>query len=214
MKFSLLFSSLTLLHSASGKNIVLDPINYSEVTENKLVFLKFFAPWCGHCKAMADDWEKLGEVMESNPDLVIGEVDCTAEGADLCSRHGVEGFPTLKYGDAEALSDYDGGRDYESLEKFAQSGIKVTCSPKNIDLCTEEQKGLIDTFIEMSLNDLLDKIDEIDGSTEKVESEFEKEVEGLQSHYEAMEAKSSAEKKKAKDDADYGSIKQVLAAKE
>lgn len=68
--------------------------------------------------------------------------------------------------------------------------------------------------MEMSLDDLLDKIDEIDESVGEFETEFEKGVEGLQKKYESMEAKTSSEKKKAKDDADYSNIKQVLAAKE
>ena len=54
----------------------------------------------------------------------------------------VQGFPTIKYGDPSALEDYQGGRDYDSLKKFAD-GLKPTCSPANIDLCDEEQTAEI-----------------------------------------------------------------------
>jgi thioredoxin domain-containing protein 5 len=49
-------------------------------------FVKFYAPWCGHCKAMAPAWE---EFAKSNTDskLKVAEVDCTTSKA-ACDKFG------------------------------------------------------------------------------------------------------------------------------
>ena len=54
-------------------------------------FVKFYAPWCGHCKALAPTWQQL----EAKHPEHVASVDCTAETA-LCERLGIEGYPTLK----------------------------------------------------------------------------------------------------------------------
>ena len=38
--------------------------------------VKFFAPWCGHCKKMKPDWDKLMEEYKDNEKVVVAEVDC------------------------------------------------------------------------------------------------------------------------------------------
>jgi len=58
------------------------------------VLVKFYAPWCGHCTALAPHWTKLGEAVKGVNGLVIGKYDATKnenEGVE------VESFPTLKF---------------------------------------------------------------------------------------------------------------------
>merc|ERR1712085_112426 len=85
---------------------------------------------------------------------LVGDVDCTAEGKPLCEEHGVQGFPTIKWGDPSALEDYEGGREFEDLETFATENLKPLCSPKNLDLCDAEKKAEIEKFMKMSASDL------------------------------------------------------------
>ena len=44
-------------------------------------------------------------------------MDCTGEGKELCSKHGVSGYPTLKaFKRGEKAFDYEGPRDAGKLE--------------------------------------------------------------------------------------------------
>ena len=96
----------------------LTPNTWDTVSE-KTVFIKFFAPWCGHCKKMKPAWDQLMEEYE-NSHVLVAEVDCINDGKALCQKVGVQGFPTIKYGDPDNLEAYQGARDFDSLNKFAK----------------------------------------------------------------------------------------------
>ena len=86
--FSTIFLIATL-RSASAVTLTVD--NFEALTKGKAVFIKFFAPWCGHCRAMADDWAKLEEDWKDHDVAFIGEVDCTSDdGQPICDDFDVQ----------------------------------------------------------------------------------------------------------------------------
>ncbi|RKF72813.1 Protein disulfide-isomerase tigA [Golovinomyces cichoracearum] len=115
---------------SDGTSAVVDltSSNFDDLVLNgKPSFIEFFAPWCGHCKALAPDWEKLAQDFAFAQDkIVIAKVDAQAE-KSLGSRFGIQGFPTIKFfdGKSETPEDYNGGRDLESLTEFVEGKTGV-----------------------------------------------------------------------------------------
>jgi len=142
---------------------------------------------------MKPAWDKLMKEYEGHDSAGVFDVDCTAAGKPLCDQHGVRGFPTIKYGDPNDLQAYEGGRDFDSLKKFAEENLKPSCGPANLDLCDDEKKAEIKKFSDMSDDDLNSFIEEKKGAIEAAEQNFKDEVSKLQKKYESlMEEKDAA----------------------
>merc|ERR1719498_495828 len=139
---------------------------------------------------MKPAWDKLMKNWNKGDRLktsLIADVDCTAEGKPLCEQNGVQGFPSIKWGDVSALEDYQGGRDYDALKKFAKENLKPICSPSNIDLCDDEKKAEIAKFQAMSAEDLSAEIEKKKAEIKTAESTFEEEVKKLQDTYQQLQ---------------------------
>ncbi|XP_005870414.1 PREDICTED: protein disulfide-isomerase A2 isoform X1 [Myotis brandtii] len=101
--------------------------NFEQVAfdETKNVFIKFYAPWCTHCKEMAPTWEALAEKYRDHEDIIIAELDATANELEGFPVHG---FPTLKYfpaGQGRKVIEYKSARDLETFSKFLDNGGKL-----------------------------------------------------------------------------------------
>eukprot|EP00747_Dinoflagellata_sp_TGD_P144837 gnl/TRDRNA2_/TRDRNA2_176538_c0_seq15.p1 gnl/TRDRNA2_/TRDRNA2_176538_c0~~gnl/TRDRNA2_/TRDRNA2_176538_c0_seq15.p1 ORF type:complete len:168 (+),score=66.29 gnl/TRDRNA2_/TRDRNA2_176538_c0_seq15:202-705(+) len=147
---------------------------------------------------MKPAWDKLMAKWADKPGVLIADVDCTAEGKQSCENHGVQGFPTIKWGDPSALEDYEGGRDFAELNKFAEENLKPMCSPSNIDLCDDEKKKKIQELQAMDPDALAKLITEKQGQIDTAEKTFEEEVEKLQKQYEELEASKTEKVKEIK----------------
>lgn len=119
-----------LAMTASAAVVDLTPANFDEVIKgNTYAFVEFFAPWCGHCKNLAPEYEKFGAAFEGKKDVVIAKVDADAH-KELGSRFGVTGFPTLKFFTNGEPEDYKGGRTLEDLISFVNGKVPVTSRAK------------------------------------------------------------------------------------
>ncbi|CDF32649.1 Disulfide-isomerase, PDIA-3 Endoplasmic reticulum lumen [Chondrus crispus] len=121
--------------------VTLTSKNFADVVaKEKLVFVKFFAPWCGHCQSMAEDFKKTATELKGK--AVLADVDATTE-EELAKKYNIDGFPTLKlFADGEEVVDYNGGRDKESMIQFIE---RATVPPfSEIDSADAYKKFIAD----------------------------------------------------------------------
>ena len=125
---------------------------------------------------------------------MVAEVDCRGEGKPLCDANGIDGVPSLKWGDPAGLEDYQGSRSYEALSEFAAAHLnQPVCSANHIDHCEPDKKKQLETYLEMDLKELEMQISEEEEKLQQIDADFEEAVEKLQAEY----MKLSEEKDKA-----------------
>merc|ERR1719276_796736 len=160
---------------------------------------------------MKPAWDKLMAQWTDKPGVLIADVDCTSDGKQTCETHGVQGFPTIKWGDPSALEDYEGGRELKDLKKFAKESLKPICSPANIDLCDDANKEQIQTIQSMTAEDLATAIEKSEADMKLATETFDKAVEQLQKTYKELEETKTAQLKEIKDSG-LGLMKAVQAS--
>ncbi|XP_068589556.1 protein disulfide-isomerase A3-like [Cebidichthys violaceus] len=107
-------------------------------TGHETMLVKFYAPWCGHCKKLAPEFDKAATRLKGS--VQLAKVDCTAH-SETCGRFGVSGYPTLKiFRNGRDSAPYDGPRSADGIYHY----MKKQTGPDSVHLKTEED---LQTFI-------------------------------------------------------------------
>ncbi|RLN72311.1 hypothetical protein BBJ28_00025693, partial [Nothophytophthora sp. Chile5] len=104
--------------------VVLTEATFDHQTSEGVWFVKFYAPWCGHCKKLApviDEMSEDAQIVEKG--VHVAKVDCTVE-KSICERFGVQSYPTLRVVSAGKYYDYSGRREAPNMIAFATEGFK------------------------------------------------------------------------------------------
>merc|ERR1712070_999555 len=98
--FKAIIASCLSLVAMSGEVVVLNHENFGQLVndgEKNLAqngngwFVKFYAPWCGHCKKLAPVWDELAA--DHGENVNVAKIDCTDESnRPICSQYGNKGF--------------------------------------------------------------------------------------------------------------------------
>ncbi|RYO77487.1 hypothetical protein DL762_009224 [Monosporascus cannonballus] len=98
-------------------------------------FIKFYAPWCHHCQAMASNWQQLAKEMKGK--LNIGEVNCDVE-SRLCKDVRLRGYPSILFFKGGERVEYDGLRGLGDFVQYAEKALEICNGVQDVDAAALE----------------------------------------------------------------------------
>ncbi|KAG8084763.1 hypothetical protein GUJ93_ZPchr0010g10131 [Zizania palustris] len=144
LAFLLLLAAAVVSPAAADEVVALTESTFEkEVGQDRGALVEFYAPWCGHCKKLAPEYEKLGASFKKAKSVLIAKVDCD-EHKTVCSKYGVSGYPTIQWFPKGSLEPkkYEGERAAEALAEFvnteAATNVKIAAVPSSVVVLTQE----------------------------------------------------------------------------
>ncbi|XP_031388127.1 protein disulfide isomerase-like 1-4 [Punica granatum] len=94
--------------------VVLKEGNFSDFVErNRFVMVEFYAPWCGHCQALAPEYAAAATELKGE-EVALAKVDATEE-EELSQKYEVQGFPTVYFFVDGVHKPYTGQRTKDAI---------------------------------------------------------------------------------------------------
>ncbi|XP_057782643.1 protein disulfide isomerase-like 1-4 [Salvia miltiorrhiza] len=131
--------------------VILADRNFSGfIDENKYVMVEFYAPWCGHCKALEPEYAAAATELKA-ANVKLAKVDATVEN-ELAENYEVQGFPTVYFFVNGEHQTYSGQRTKDAIvtwiKKKTGPGVSnITTTEDAEHILTSEDKVVL-AFLE------------------------------------------------------------------
>lgn len=125
--------------------LTLDHSNFSEtISKHQFIVVEFYAPWCGHCKKLAPEYEKAAAILSSHePPVVLAKIDANdAANKELARQYDIKGFPALKIfrNEGNSVQDYKGPREADGIVAY----LKKQSGPPSTEIKSVEDVNSFD----------------------------------------------------------------------
>lgn len=119
--------------NSDGSSQILTSSNFTDIVLKTLdpYFIKFYAPWCPHCQAMAPSWSSMAREMTGH--LNVAEVNCETE-RKLCREMKASSYPTIRLYRGQESIEYEGLRGLGDLKHFAEQAVAAVNPVADVNL--------------------------------------------------------------------------------
>ena len=91
--------------------------NFEEVLKDKSknILVDYYAPWCGHCKALHPVWHELAETLKDQKDVLMAKMDATL---NELSHTIIRSFPTIRLYKKDRKEPFSEHVEYNGESKY------------------------------------------------------------------------------------------------
>lgn len=108
------------------------------VSDNQIVIVDFWAPWCGPCKGFAPVFEKAAE---AHTDVVFGKVN-TDDQQELAGAFNIRSIPTLMvFREKVVLFQQAGALPGQALEQVLAQAKSVDMAKVHQEIASQQDGG-------------------------------------------------------------------------
>ena len=113
-----------------------DALNLSKLLNDGNWMVLYYADWCGHCKTIKPEWQKVVDNL-SNPrnnitnKVNVAEIESQHIGK-LLNKPEIEGFPTIKmYNKGKEIANFEDERIASKIQEFANNNSRKETKTEN-----------------------------------------------------------------------------------